>query len=106
MNEAIRLAIEKGGLLAGRKTRVTKNYVFADREDAIKWDRWSFAEIVLMPSFWQALGKALWWEKKGRLNYRRGYVWLYYALSYHEMLLTGGDVEKFWKGLLDSSSNA
>lgn len=88
MNEAIKLAIEKGGY----KVRV--------------WRDTHEVQILLDPLFWQALGKALGW---GVVDHYYGEpvvdadlekMWLQYALLYMEIKLTGGDEEKFWKELL------
>jgi hypothetical protein len=105
MNEAIKLAIEKGGwkpevlgLLITKQLNHPEDYIEKD---------WA----VLQPLFWQALGKALGWKepKQGR-NIVPGFyepviafglleTWVWYALRYHELVLTGGDTEKFWKEL-------
>lgn len=85
-------------------------------------------EIVLDPDFWQGLGKALGWgsavacikcghywlfgtikcpvdgsEKlKDTKTGRDGYinVWHSYAMDFYDLILTGGDTEKFWDELL------
>jgi hypothetical protein len=84
-------------------------------------------DFILDPLFWQALGKALGWktaipycracgrkyfDELGGDNYETwvcdvhgdaaGYceLWLYSALRYHELNLTGGDTEQFFKDLL------
>lgn len=147
MNEAIKLAIEKGGYKYGHG-------IDGDYET----DGWSYQEIiddgiqdklVLDPLFWQALGKALGWytyccgdcgssesryaelgesgdgwsvclcgldcdgedlyDKNGNeemINkdlYAWGNMetWLYHAMRYYKLLLTGGDTEKFWQELLN-----
>jgi hypothetical protein len=81
MNEAIKLAIEKGG------------YEISDQ----KYAKLMSFPNVLDPLFWQALGKALGWD-----DFRAAVppLWLANALHYHELLLTGGDTEKFWKELI------
>lgn len=106
MNEAIKLAIEKGG--------------YDIHASNIVPDRYLELEIVQDSKFWQALGKALGWKdkvvvgiKKGEPD-RKGKVlhfeyngeWLQEALHYHELLLTGGDTEKFWKELLTKATTA
>lgn len=66
------------------------------------------AEIALDPSFLQALGKALGWEKEthafvhGREDVTTigGRTWLIRAFQFYEIVLTGGDTEKFWEELL------
>jgi hypothetical protein len=89
MNEAIKLAIEKGG------------YNLLGDSTIGRFTRYCKAEVIQDPLFWQALGKALRWES----NYQRkrgGYhfAWLHNAIQYHEMVLTDGDTDTFWKELL------
>lgn len=107
MNKAIKLAIEKGGYKYGHG-------VDGDYET----DGWSYQEIIdeardkviLDPLFWQALGKALGWrEKKTGLLFRdlpeqanTIESCLPYAHLYFDLILTGGDTEKFWKDLLNN----
>jgi hypothetical protein len=77
-------------------------------------------KIALDPSFWQALGKALGWEKYACSDCReqkgftfdscvacdaeRGRVeqetYLVYAHWFYDLILTGGDTEAFWKDIL------
>ena len=89
MNEAIKLAIEKGGYDKHHSCEGGKGCRAAKSE-------------ILDPLFWQALGKALDAENlrfAGNGQPMRP-AWLVYALRYHEVALTGGDTEKFWKDLL------
>ena len=48
------------------------------------------ARLLLVPQFWQALGKRLGWsgEKSG-----------YQAHVFYDLLLTKGDTDKFWEEL-------
>jgi hypothetical protein len=111
MNEAIKLAIEKGGWGGNcynclnpwkghKQTRIGNRYCpyLPDKDKA-----------VLDPLFWQSLGKALGWGMKinhqTALSWEDGgsavtAEWLHLALIYHELVLTGGETEKFWKELL------
>jgi hypothetical protein len=106
MNEAIKLAIEKGGYIL--RKHVKKQ--FLDGWGVEKRDAY---EITQDPLFWQALGKALGWKRIFEdlletmefndipTNYFMPYVtWQYYAHQYFDLVLTGGDTEKFWKGML------
>ncbi len=118
MNEAIKLAVEKGGY----------NHRF---EYLIKRERWRMT--ILDPLFWQSLGKALKWdveidrqrcpipcERAKGLNWvsadfcfgcgkpvewykTKTRNWKSYALNYFDLVLTGGDTEKFWEELLTST---
>jgi hypothetical protein len=90
-NEAIKLAIENGWN-AKLGSVVVMSGAFA-----------------LEATFWQALGRALGWKKvvDADLFYSPAASekvmkagWLYQALRYHELVLTGGDTDKFWKDLL------
>lgn len=58
------------------------------------------AEIVLDPTFWQALGKALVWEKLEYHSDGSYDGWHYYATRFINLILTGGDTEKYWNDLL------
>ncbi len=96
MNEAIKLAIEKGGY---------NNLTVSQMEHA-KAGNLREEFYVLDPLFWQALGKALGWEEQS-FGYETSYgywegkpEWNYFAHMYFDLLLTGGDTEKFWKELL------
>ena len=110
MNEAIKLAIEKGGWKPEYKGLVIYpdeydgsyigrlHYkVFSKRGDTI--DKLTPAEITSDPLFWQALGKALGWAEEyvdfannWRTNWHR----------YIDCLADNGDAEKFFKDLLTS----
>jgi hypothetical protein len=58
-------------------------------------------EIALDPSFWQALGKALGWNVTGRqLAMNSKPNWQIWATRFYDLILTGGDTEKFWADLL------
>jgi len=104
MNEAIKLAIEKGGyeMLANQKAIVEIHFRKFGKNTA----RRIFETFILQdPVFWQTLGKALGW---GECN--EGYhvhtcnvrdSWKENAHQYFDLLLTGGDTEKFWKDLIN-----
>jgi hypothetical protein len=142
MNEAIKLAIEKGGYDFGGFVRadyfphgwcnskigwrgdVELQRVTA-KGDAGRWVKCgNWNEAIQDPLFWQALGKALGWEgyQCENCGYKHfgniGYSeccslwtsattrpqWLYQALRYHELVLTGGSIEQFWKDLLNKEA--
>lgn len=102
MNEAIKLAIRKGGY----------RFAFSNKKESLDYSDYvgspeetSYDEIVLDPLFWQALGKALGWDETNMLSYGLRYgkevpESVGKALQYFEVALTGGDTEKFWKELL------
>ena len=104
MNEAIKLAVEKGGYRPKGYSSFD-NYSPAQKTQAIV--KMKFKErIVLDPLFWQALGKALEWDLGDEIDEavfgepKEKPYWLQYALDYHELLLTNSSTEKFWKELL------
>lgn len=126
MNEAIKLAIEKGGYKPEYKDCVV--YIddflghqyskFVDRRGDI--EKWATAEIFADPLFWQALGKALGWDeihaknpenniciknKSGSITYFDDCD-IYHAMRYMELILTGGDTEKYWQSLLSGSATS
>lgn len=115
MNNAIKLAIQKGGynpityLEAGiRKSEPDPvlprtNITFKDNH----WDYVYNNDIVLDAEFWQALGKALGWgiEHHGRIALHKCtkrclFQWFSMATTYFQLQLVGRDTEKFWKDLL------
>lgn len=119
MNDAIKLAIEKGGYkyldlpllrvepttnalicLVWRGDQFSKN---GEEKDLVHP-----AVITTDPLFWQALGKALGWEQYLESGGRNKYgddefdlSWKVYAHKYLDTVLTGGDTEQFWKELLN-----
>jgi len=68
--------------------------------DCIVRDVWEC--VALIPSFWQALGKALGWSDKKDHEGIGGYYpeWQYHAQCFYDLVLTGGDTKKFWEEVL------
>ncbi len=101
MNEAIKLAIEKGGYKAPNPWNVAvvegDLYTFGEKFHEGELERL----CVLDPLFWQALSKALGQNQcncgKPVCSVRE---WDSMAHTYFDLVLTGGDTEKFWKDLL------
>lgn len=58
--------------------------------ESVGWE-----EIALDPAFWQALGKQLGWAPMGEATVEKG-SWFSYAHGFYDLILTGGDTEKFW----------
>lgn len=84
MNNAIKLAIEKGGYeIVGNMSR-----------ESLYLNRF---QIFQDPLFWRALGKAL---DVPETKFNGKPAWFVYAMQYHELNLTGGDTEKFLKELI------
>lgn len=101
MNEAIKLAIEKGGYRPYFKDSSIEdsiNFILFDYEAP------SHSEIICDPLFWQALSKALGWKEHlehwGWNIYRMPADWRHYAHKYFDIKLTNGNEEEFWKGLI------
>lgn len=90
MNDAIRIAIEKGGY---------KRTGFPD--DVLERFALNNPPYILMDAdFWQALGKALGWENcKFPLCSKTH--WKEHAHEYFDLVLTGGDTEQFFKDLIN-----
>jgi hypothetical protein len=102
MNNAIKLAVEKGGY----DTPSTKIITLQGRRYGLNTiNKWYQAYVMTDPLFWQALGKALGWSKElykdnpfdGTAIWQ---TWQYHAHQYFDLVLTGGDTEKFWKSLI------
>lgn len=135
--EAIKKAIERGWQpfktvevsVEGTWEKIDfQTYSYARPAEEFGTCRINIYRIALDPSFWQALGKALGWEKK--VVIRRGTVignfctpcssehprgecfkemgfnmdyldpWVYYAHRFYEQVLTGGDTDAYWQELL------
>lgn len=116
MNEAIKLAIEKGGYRFDADGEIE---VFPDGNVQVvnykKASRGGYPVkcfdkewIVLQPEFWQALSNALGWKRTYKMGVQhivgQSWViipaWQYEAHQYFDLLLTAGDTEAFWKELL------
>jgi hypothetical protein len=112
MNEAIKLAIEKGGYLNDH-TKLGGDYRGAS-SDAMrvieKAYAWRNSRILLDPDFWQALGKALGWNEdiiQQRIHASTKQVvmiqyagWRFHWLSFIDWIADGKDVDDFFKELL------
>jgi len=94
MNEAIRIAIEKGGYSNERLTVVRGDiFTFGEKFHHRELENM----VVLDPLFWQALAKAL---GKEWFDGEQLPIWLYWGQEYNRLVLTGGDTEQFFKDLL------
>lgn len=107
MNEAIKLAIEKGGYRQGHIYCFEKDwrgeYAVLLNDQAQRSGTLTNEQILLDPLFWQALGKALEKENEDFIFSDNLYSWwLGEALLYNYLNLTGGDTGKFWNDLLNS----
>ena len=81
-NEAIKLAIEKGG------------YV-------MEYEPYESAWIRESPLFWQALGKALGWTIPVDPDWRRyNNTWQYHWHRYIDWIAEGKDADSFFKELI------
>jgi hypothetical protein len=63
-----------------------------------------------MPEFWNGLGRALGWSGSRTIAWngseRTHSYPLYQALRYFEVALSGGDMQTFWRKLLDRRMSA
>jgi hypothetical protein len=128
MNDAIRLAIEKGGYRWKYYDGHSEFTVGKGNSEWImliwKHNNSSFSlehnDVVVDPEFWKALGKALGWGDKCKDcyigephewcqhgshldmygKYWKNAPWADAASRYFDIKLTGGDEDAFWKGLL------
>lgn len=66
------------------------------------------AMIALDPLFWQALGKSLGWDESTFHRVANGIeyqeyaydeVWRLFAHRFYDLILTNGDINKFWADL-------
>lgn len=113
IQEAIQLAIEKGGY----KDHIFQGGSFKFLVEDPKWIGYaririegekgasnfnSFAEIFLDPLFWQALGKALGWKEHPKYDGTRqispAYEW--YMHRFIDHLIEGKDAESYFEALL------
>lgn len=115
MNEAIKLAIEKGGYEPQVENKLSL-YLMSNGEiaDIENHEMYAVEDVIdtkaflLDPQFWQALGKALGWNRDYKIGIQHivGQSWMiipawqYWANHYFNLILTGGDTEAFWKELL------
>lgn len=103
LNEAIKLAIEKGGynaeLCKPSENKLGKWHSF-NCPETINGQK----DLVLDPLFWQALGKAL--EERFEKSQAPSFVsfdkwdWTYYAHQYFDLIMTEQSTDEFWKSLL------
>lgn len=54
------------------------------------FSHFSIHEFVCDPLFWEALGKACWWDSTKEYIEFDGFLWLKNALRFHEINLTEG----------------
>jgi hypothetical protein len=104
MNEAIKLAIEKGGyeidnikpfskVTVGQDPVIKQRYNVQEHNGCWEWTHKN--DLVSDPLFWQALGKALGWDEQGEPGeYDFKTTCLGYAHEYFDLVLTGGDTDK------------
>lgn len=106
MNEAIKLAIEKGGLKL-KWDVFSQQIYFMNVGDMTKNE---VENVVLWPSFWQALGKALGWggecdcypKRDGHKAHCLTREWEY---RWHQLIYwiaEGKDVDEFFKQLIEN----
>jgi hypothetical protein len=89
--KAIEKAME-GGWHAGCNVHYFKNSVEIAVRSPNGWNEITYRheQIILDPSFWQALEKSL----------KEKHLWRMWAHDFYDLILTGADTEKFWNELL------
>ena len=97
MNEAIKLAIEKGEYDAYWDEKYDQPYYSSGGGTS---GFISKSDLVLDPLFWRGLGKALNWDELGKT------YWLSQAEGYFHTVMTQGDLDAFWKRILIYTSDA
>lgn len=105
MNEAIKLAIEKGGY---NKVIWDDLYEQPNFQDGDGGYFVNYEKILMDKDFWESLGKALEWKINENLSFnakpfKYTPIWVLRARDYFDLVLTGGDTEKFWEELLTST---
>ncbi len=88
MNEALRLAIRGG-------------YEIPEHLEQL-----DYADIQQDPKFWQALERVFERDVTDEILEEDKPYWLELATHYFKLLLTGGDVDAFWKKPIGSRSEA
>jgi hypothetical protein len=124
MNEAIKLAIEQSGKLFHEDSCTTDPLFWQALGRALGWDSNTgssysccFSQEGLKVFSKQKVGiivgeskdkecwRVQWLGNSSKEVYSKNYIlvkdWLYQAHQYFDLLLTGGDTEKFWKELLN-----
>lgn len=100
-NEALEKAIEGGWL--GVDLPSSSMFVWSESRYGANYEHAGACAIALDPSFWQSLAKALEWQEWNE-NWGvdgKGYV---HAMRFYDLILTGGDTDKFWRDLLDNGT--
>jgi hypothetical protein len=108
MKEIIQLVIQKTGYRKGPYwwPIPTERGITLSGDDQDK-EYLSNAQIVLDPQFWQCLGEAMGWaEKITTTSADSGNHWQIKAHEFLDVILDGGNTEKFWKNLLSDSPKA
>lgn len=82
MNEALKIAIEKGGY-------------DSDVHWATNLPEYAKSQFIVDPDFWKAIAKA-----KGFTYGLDTGQWAIFAHDYLDVVLTNGDTKEFWKDLL------
>lgn len=113
--EAIEKAIEGGW----KPLAVEVGLKWIYDEDGVHWYNpeetrdgsvtFGFHEIALDKTFWQSLGKALGKEgielTRSHENWDTEPWWQYAARRFYDLILTGGDIEKFWNEVLPANDS-
>ena len=108
-DRAIEKAIEGGWKPHGRtidnwQYQAKNGCLLASLEEEAGVVEFWWQQIALDTSFWQALEKNVGWGASGisgaRANGVEMLAWQALAHRFYDLILTGGDMEKFWADLL------
>lgn len=118
IDQTIKRAISNGYLekvYKGKGYDINVNdsgYVWLSDEYDTKIADWRVGEVLLSPSFWQCLGKALGWETYTRCpirecvrvlpSHRKIPEWLYHWHRFIDHLADGGKPESFAENFFES----
>lgn len=118
IEEAIKLAIEKGGYFGGKISEwsdvpgVIGIWTYPNAQNTVTGSFFNLDDISLDPLFWQALGRGLGETQKQEKKLRddeelSGYHiirqpwWEAIALQYFKLKLTNGNEQEFWTNILN-----
>jgi hypothetical protein len=86
------------------KERTPETYTVEIGDTELEYCKYMMWQAVALdPHFWQALGKELGWPQisaYSRESDNEHETWRMTALSFYDLILTGGDTDAFWRELL------
>jgi hypothetical protein len=107
--EIILKAIEGGWGVPDGKDATYSKYAYLGYSESGLYEKcydgvfYSFGQIALDPTFWQALGSAFGWGDTEMENGNEPFAvpwYLLHAHRFYDLILTGKDTTQFWSDLL------